>query len=88
MLTYRLTNCEECTEVPVLLNDIDCKLTSLAKSLYGNITLALSKPIREDVMWDLLNYKRILEYKSCNVEYASCYTLDAIASRIKVLINK
>jgi hypothetical protein len=88
MISYRLTNCEECTTIPVLLNNIDCKLTELAKKQYSNIVFALNQYIPTDVMWDLLNYKRILQCKACNADYASCYSVEEIASRVKILIHK
>ena len=37
---------------------------------------------------DLLNYRRILTYKFCNEEYAKCFTIKMIASRVKLLIHK
>jgi hypothetical protein len=88
MITYRLTNCEECTTIPVLLSEIDCKLTDLAKRQYSNIVFDVNKFVPRDVMLDLLNYKRILQFKSCNADYASCYSVEEIASKIKILINK
>jgi hypothetical protein len=88
MLTYRLTNCVECASIPVLLTDIDCKLTELSKNLYNNIVFALNHSIPATVMIDLLNYKRILQCRTCNPEYASCYTLEEIAGRVKLLIHK
>ena len=68
MLTYRLTSCADCTTIPALLSDIDCKLTELAKEQYSNIVLALNRSIPTDVMSDLLHYKRILQFKACNVK--------------------
>lgn len=88
MLTYRLTNCVECTTIPVLLADIDCKLTEMSKKLYNDIVFILNSPISSTIIIDLLNYKRILQYKKCNPEYASCYTIDQIASKVKILIHK
>ena len=89
MLTPRLTKCKECAEIPVLLKDIDCKLTSIAKDLYNNIIFSLNKPIQGTVIFDLLNYKRILTYRFCNPDYAgSEFTINKIASRIKLLKYK
>jgi len=88
MLTYRLTNCVACTTIPALLADIDCKLTSLAKDLYADIVFALNSPIPHVVMSDLLNYKRILQFKACNADYASCYSVEEIAGQVKLLIYK
>lgn len=88
MLTYRLTNCVACTTIPVLLQQIDCKLTKLAKAQYNNITLALGLTLDSTAMSDLLNYKRILQYKACNADYASCYSVEEIAGKVKILIHK
>lgn len=88
MLTYRLTNCVDCTTIPSLLLDIDCKISELAKNQYNDIVFALNNPISPTVMLDLLNYKRILQCKTCNPDYASCYTVDQIAGRVKLLIYK
>lgn len=88
MLTYRLTNCVACTTIPVLLADIDCKLTQLGKDLYNNIVFALNNEIPSTVILDLLMYKRVLQYKSCNAEYANKYNVDEIAGKIKLLIFK
>ena len=87
MLSPRLTDCIECSSIPALLKDIDCKLTILANSEYNNIVFILNNPI-SDVIGDLLNYKRILTYKYCNPDYAAKYTVKMIASRVKILINK
>ena len=37
MLYPRLTNCIDCSSIPALLADIDCKLTDLANNEYNNI---------------------------------------------------
>lgn len=88
MITPRLTDCVECTTISTLLSDIDCKLTEVAKLYYGNITLMLNNKIDNNTMWDLINYKRILTYRYFNSDYNSDYTLESIASRIKILKYK
>jgi hypothetical protein len=89
MLYPRLTDCIECTTIPVLIAEIDCKLTELANNEYNNIVFSLNYPTPGILIDDLLNYKRILRYKYCNIDYASCgVSLSQIASRVKVLINK
>lgn len=88
MLSPRLTNCVECASIPVLLADIDCKLTELANNAYNNIVFSLNRPVCGTVVSSLLNYKRILLHKHCNPDYASCYSIEKIASRVKILINK
>ena len=88
MLQPSLTNCVDCSTIPVLLDDIDCKLTELARVLYNNTIYSLNQPVKGGVFLDLLNYKRILTYKFCNPEYASPYTVEMIASRVKLLKYK
>lgn len=88
MLNPRLNNCVDCTTISVLLNEIDCKITELAKNEYNNTVFILNYPVPSGVFWDLLNYKRILTYKSVNSDYACNYTVKKIASKIKILINK
>lgn len=88
MLSPRLTDCSECASIPALIEEIDCKLTTLAKNLYNNTVFALNKPINAIAILDLLNYKRILTYKICNPDYAGMYSVEMIASRVKVLLNR
>jgi hypothetical protein len=85
MLSPRLTNCVECTTIPVLINDIDCKLAELANNLYNNVVFMLNQPVSANVMIDLLNYRRILTFKYCNPDYAGCFTVPMIASKVKRL---
>lgn len=88
MLQPSLTNCVDCSTIPVLLNDIDCKLKDLANNLYNNIIYLLNQPVPGVVMLDLINYKRILTYKFCNPDYALPFTVEQIASRVKLLKYK
>lgn len=88
MITPRLTNCDSCTSVATLLSDINCKIADIATSYYNNITLMLNNPNKDAVMFDLLNYQRILTYKSYNEDYTSVFTVDMIASKIKILKYK
>ncbi len=85
MLNPRLTNCVECSNIVTLLDDIECKVVEIAKNLYNNTVFALNQPIPMESMIDLLNYKRILTYKYCNPNYAKAYSVEMIASRIKIL---
>lgn len=89
MLSPRLTNCVDCSTIPVLINDIDCKLKELSEKEYNNLVFSLNRKVSKgDVIKDLLNYKRILTYKYCNPEYAHCFTVEKIASKVKLLIHK
>jgi hypothetical protein len=88
MLSPRLTDCIECASIPALLTDIDLRLTALANDQYNNIVYSLNYFIPGQVIGDLLHYKQILTYKLCNPEYCAPFTVDMIASRVIVLINK
>lgn len=85
MLTPRITNCTECSDISSLLEEIDCRMTELAKSLYNNVIFSLNQTVPANVIIDLLHYKRILIYRICNSEYAGEYSLNKIASRVKLL---
>lgn len=85
MLTPRLTDCVACSTIPALLADIDCKLKQLGGNLYNNVVFSLNQPVPAGAILDLLNYKRILTYKFCNPDYAACYSVEMIASRVKLL---
>lgn len=85
MLTPRLTNCTECADISSLLQDIDCRMAELAKRLYNNVIFSLNQKVSASVIIDLLYYKRILTYRTCNPDYAGEYSLNKIASRIKIL---
>lgn len=88
MLSPRLTDCIECASIPALLTDIDLRLTALANDQYNNIVYSLNYFIPGQVIGDLLHYKQILTYKLCNPEYCAPFTVDMIASRVILLINK
>lgn len=88
MINHRLTNCVACTTIPALLADIDCKLHKLAQDQYNNISFSLNKTMPYSVISDLLHYKRILQYKSCNAEWANNYDEEDISGKVKLLIFK
>lgn len=88
MLSPRLTNCIECSSISALIDDIDCKFAEMANAEYNNVVFSLNKCFSGPVMDDLLNYRRILVYKYCNPDYAGTFTVDMIASKVKLLIHK
>lgn len=87
MLTPRITNAVENTTISVLLQRIDDALAAMANELYYNVIYSLHKQFQGEVMQDLLYYKRILVYKSCNSNYASEFTVDQVAGRVIVLTS-
>jgi len=88
MLTPRLTNCPECPDILGLIEEIDCKITELSKGIYNNIIFALNTVCKTGVMSDLLIYRNILVHRYCNGEYASKFSTQEIASKVKLLIYK
>ena len=83
MLTPRLTNCTECDDICSLIESIDCKVAEMSVSLYNNVVFMLNKSFDNEVLSDLLNYKRILQYKICNPNYAKHFTVNMIASKVR-----
>jgi hypothetical protein len=88
MLNPRLTNCTQCADILSLIDEIDCRLAKLAGNMYNNVVLMLNKNIPVEVLIDLLTYKRILQYKYVNSSYAGKFTINEIASRVKLLKYK
>jgi len=85
MLSPRTSECKQCADILPLIKEIDCILFNMAKNMYNNITLMLNIPIYEYNMLTLLNYKRILTYKYFNSSYADKYSVNMIASKVKLL---
>lgn len=85
MLTPRLTNCTQCADITGLIADIDCKMVDMANRMYNNVTLMMNIPVSQDVMADLMHYRRILQYKYVNSDYACRFTINSIASKVKLL---
>ena len=83
MLTPRLTNCAQCEDICSLIESIDCKVAEMSVSLYNNVVFMLNKSFNHELLSDLLNYKRILQYKVCNPNYAGCFTVNMIASKVR-----
>ena len=82
MLSPRLTNCPECSNIPDLLKKINCKLAELGNSLYNNISYMLNQPIPAGDILQLIAYRRILTHKYCNPNYVHEYSVAMIASRV------
>ena len=82
MLSPRLSNCPECADIPSLLKKIDCKLAELGNNLYNNVSYILNKPVPAGDILQLIGYRRILQYKYVNPNYAHRYSVQMIASRV------
>lgn len=88
MLKAKLIDCPECESIPVLLEEIDCKITEQAKKAYNNLVYALGKTCSNGSLEGLMHYRRILRSKQLNPEYASSFSVEDIASKVKLLIHK
>ena len=88
MLYSKLSDCIYCNDITTLINNIDCKIVEVSKSLYNNTIYMLNKNIDLNNVNKILIYKRILLYKQCNSDYAGNYTIEMIANKIKLLIHK
>lgn len=85
MLSLRINNCRECSQIHLLINKINCQLAKMAKNLSLNISFMLDKPVEGCKMSALIHYKRILTYKACNPDWVSEFSIKEIASRISSL---
>lgn len=85
MLNPKVTNCKECGSIPDLIKNIDCKIAEISERLYNNIIFSLNLNISYSDVLDLLNYRRILEYKLVNPEYACEFDVPRITTRVKLL---
>ena len=85
MLTPRLTNAVYYNTIPVLMEEIDNAIASIANELYYNTIYSLHRNVACGPLSDLLQYKRILLYKSCNPNYCPDYSVEQIAGRVIVL---
>ena len=88
MLYSKLSDCIYCNDISTLINDIDCKIVEVSKSLYNNTIYMLNKNVDLNNINKLFMYKRILLYKQCKYDYAGNYTIEMIANKIKLLIHK
>lgn len=82
MLTPRLTECKDCVDIPKLVKNIDCKIAELSNNMYNNIVFMLNNSVPFSVLTELLVYKRILQYKYCNPEYAGTCNISQIAFKV------
>lgn len=88
MITPRLSECKDCANINNLINDINCKISDISKDMYSNIIFGFGKTTPFTLMYDLLHYRRILEYKAVNSRYLKEVTVSKIASRVRILIGK
>jgi len=84
MLYVKTSTCLECEKIQPLIDAIDCKLKQLSVALYNNIVFMLNKTVDYTVMLDLINYKRILEYKKINELYAEKYSVNSISNKVRL----
>lgn len=88
MISQRLTQCKQCSDILSLIEEIDCSLFKMSLKMYNNTILMLNLPIYHAGMVALLHYKRILTYKYFNSSYANRYKVNQIASKVKLLKYK
>lgn len=88
MTTPKITHCGDCTDIEEAIDIINCRIFQESIRQYNNIIFSLGLKINTEIIKDLLHYKRILEFKSVNEEYASHYSVPTIINRVKFLIHK
>jgi len=80
-----MTECVQCGDILTLISEIDCKIAEISGDMYNKLIYALNTSCKSGVMGDLLNYRRILVNKWCNAEYACEFTVQQIASKVKLM---
>lgn len=88
MINPKISSCDDCSNIEGLIEDINCKIFDLSMNAYSNIIYGFKRSTRFTLMYDLLHYRRILEYKAVNSDYLKEVTVDKITSRIRILIGK
>lgn len=89
MISPRLSNCNDCSDIEQLIEDINCKIVSLSKDAYANIIYGFRQSTKFTLMYDLIHYRRILQYKSVNSDYLEEFPdFCKITSRVRILIGK
>jgi hypothetical protein len=88
MLSPKVTKCKECADILPLIDEINCKIFQLSLKSYNNIVFSLNLYIDYTAILDLLHYKRILTYRILNPNYAGEISINAIASKVKLLKYK
>lgn len=85
MLISKVSHCDECENILLLLSKIDCKLAQLGNIKYNNISYMLGNNEGICIIPKLLIYKRILLYKYKNPKYLKNWCLSIIMDAVKKL---
>jgi len=88
MLTTKLTSCKDCLDISKLTDKVNLSIAAISKDMYNNIVFALNKTCQQHLLKDLIFYKRILEYRYCNSDYAGDISLEQIYSKVLILLSK
>lgn len=88
MLTIRLGECTDCANLCSLISKIDSKLLYYGVNHLNNTRLLTCLDFNYTNIDLLLTYKRVLNNRLFNPNYACEINLASIISRIKVLLNK
>lgn len=88
MLNIKITTCTSCSNILSLTSEIDSKLFYYANNNWNNVSLLLDLDYNQDAIGKLLNYKRILNKRLYNPNYACDIELNKIISQVKIYLNK
>jgi len=78
------TVCELATK---LIDMIDSAVTYHGGAIFLNSAYMVERKVDKSLIFSLLTYRRILEHKKLNADYANRYTMQDIESRVKYLIR-
>lgn len=86
MLNPRITECQNCQNLPELLLQVDCSLQNFLRNRINNETYNVESYYCQDTVNKLGHYKRILNKIRFNKNYISCIPLDKIVFQVKKLL--
>lgn len=88
MLVARIRECLDCGNLQSLLNEINCSIAQMGRNHWLNLSFDACNYYKRSDITLLLHYKRIIQKKIFNPDYAcDCnYELASIVSRVKTLL--
>lgn len=88
MLTFKLKDCKECSQISSTVEQISKKILLIQKDNYRNLVFGLDYKIDKQLLLRLIYYKDLLINMMFTRDYTDSYTTEEIVSKAKNLLNK
>ena len=87
MLSFHLTQCNDCTSLGKLLDAVEVKIGSLMRNRYWNIVYLSNRHWDKRLLKDLIYYRFILKNLAWNnTYYGSDFNFKDIIAKVKPLV--